>query len=152
MNEQETDDKVDNELKQADDDEKCQYCANHTIHPMWCYLIVADNETMDNTKSNGTSGKNNNKNSKNQATYVGMSRQPLHRLKSHNREPGYKFGSKTTRPLAGHWKMKMIVGGWTTNGALNFKRQWKQVNRNVNSRVEFGKTGAKKYKLDVYLF
>lgn len=101
--------------------ELCEFCASNVKHPLFCYMI------SDAQDSSGDA-----------ATYIGMSRQPYARLASHNREPGYRCGAKSTKSKAGRWHMALIVGPWSEDGCRQFKLDWRKSSRKFVSRLTRG--------------
>ena len=138
----------------------CEFCQSNKIHPMFCYLIVSDQtEHNDNiTQRYACEALSNKKNISDKTTqsnsplhYIGISRLPYHRLESHNRNPGFKLGSKLTKDNAGSWRMKLFVGPWYGSGANQFKRNWKQSNRTLNSRIQYAYEESKRLNKIVFL-
>ncbi len=127
-----------NRVKDANEMENvCLYCDTHSLHPMFCYLIVASNSEASNNKLGFQRTSNKNKKS-DVSLYIGVSRLPFDRLKSHNACAGYRFGSKSTKALAGQWKIKMIVGPWFDNGSCEFKKRWRKNNKTIDQAINFG--------------
>lgn len=112
----------------------CRYCLNRMQHPLYCYLIAGGLE-------------NKNKAS----TYIGVSRQVLYRVKSHNRVAGWRVGSKSTKSMAGQWKLLAVIGPWFTTGAKNFKAEWRAKSRKLHSRLLTGVMQAKLANKSIYV-
>lgn len=109
----------------------CRFCQKKVKHPLYCYLI-----------SDGAV---------NASTYIGLSRQPFFRLKSHNRERGFRCGAKSTKASAGKWKLLMVVGPWFANGGKAFKQSWRRNSRKLKSRLKMGLSKAIKDQKLAYL-
>jgi predicted GIY-YIG superfamily endonuclease len=105
---------------------QCQFCAERLQHPLYCYLIAG-----------GLKNKNK------ASTYIGVSRQVLYRVKSHNRVPGWRVGSKSTKSMAGKWVLLAVIGPWFTTGAKTFKAEWRAKSRKLHSRLLTGVLQAK---------
>lgn len=99
----------------------CPLCVEHAAHPLYCYLMI-DSRTCCKTTCN----------------YIGVSRLPLLRMRSHNREPGFKCGAKSTRRAAGHWVMLLVIGPFRQGGAREFKHTWSKRSRGMLSRFKQG--------------
>jgi hypothetical protein len=103
----------------------CEYCLSGQLHPKFVYL-ARDRRIPDDKLSNAY-------------CYIGVSRHPFHRLMyCQNRIPGWKVGSKATKPTAPHWKLEMIVGPFTDGQGELFKRRWRSGARRFKRRVRFG--------------
>jgi len=113
----------------------CQYCLKRKSHPLFCYLISNRYST----------------NSATAATYIGLSRQPFFRLKSHNREIDYRCGAKSTKAFAGKWELLLVIGPWYGNGGKLFKQIWRKSSRKLKSRLYMGITKAFEQNKRVYI-
>lgn len=108
----------------------CKFCDEKTHHPLFCYLI-GDQQS-------------------NASTYIGLSRQPFFRLKSHNREPGYRCGAKSTKASAGQWRILLVIGPWYGNGGRAFKQAWRRSSRKLKSRLAMGLLKAQEENKNAY--
>jgi hypothetical protein len=121
----------------------CRYCADGRIHPVWVYL--ARDRRIPNDRLGSM------------YAYVGMSRHPLHRLAyNQNRAAGWRVGSKSTKSIAPHWQLEMVVGPFYNGQGDAFKNGWRKGARRFRRRVRFGvdygvKNGVKVYCRDVAL-
>ncbi len=77
-------------------------------------------------------------------TYIGMSSNPLERLREHNREPGYALGPKATSKPRGMWRLVMAIGPFK-RGAKTFKTRWRSSSRMFANRVCSGYDLALEY-------
>ncbi len=114
----------------------CSYCLSNRPHALFCYL-ARDGRVAESNISN-------------QYCYIGVSRSPFHRLQQHNRVPNYRVGSKSTKNIAPHWIMELVIGGFECGGACAFKKQWRKSSRRFNRRIKWGITQAFARKHNIY--
>ena len=117
----------------------CKYCSAvpPAAHPLYVYL--ARDRRIPTAKL------------ANAYVYIGISRHPFHRLMcNQNRRPGWKVGSKATKPIAPNWILEIIVGPFTGPNGLSFKETWRKGARRFNRRVRFGIKHAFKLGVNVY--
>jgi hypothetical protein len=68
-------------------------------------------------------------------TYIDKSKNPFVSCESHNNKLS-KY--KKTRPAAGNWDLKMIVGPFSRSDSILFKNLWKSESRGIKSRLNRG--------------
>ena len=73
--------------------------------------------------------------------YIGVSHNPLYRLCSHNRLPGFPAGPKNSKQGAPHWRIELIIGPFAF-GAKAFKQAWRDNSRKLERRIVYGVLNA----------
>lgn len=96
----------------------CAFCAEGMRHPLFAYMI----SDVGSPDAKGIA-------------YLGVSSQPLFRLRAHNREHGYRCNAKSTA-RAKHWRLMIVVGPWLVKGACEYKREWRLKSRKLKQRVQ----------------
>jgi hypothetical protein len=70
-------------------------------------------------------------------TYIGCSREPLRRVRTHNRElPGGPKNTKAAGELHA-WRLRLVIGPIAANAKV-FKKQWRMRSRGITSRARRG--------------
>lgn len=77
-------------------------------------------------------------------SYIGVSTNPLFRIKCQNRIPGFPSGAKWTRNGAPNWKLDLVIGP-IFRGATTFCRQWREESRKRDCRIAHGCAKAIRY-------
>lgn len=108
----------------------CWYCHYEIRHPAFVYLLTDcrlnanPRELEDVIKPMLVS-------------YVGISRCPHLRLRSHRREKGVPVGHKSTNKGKEYWQMELVIGPFFGKGKA-FKEQWRKKSRKMFRRVVKG--------------
>jgi len=76
-------------------------------------------------------------------TYISASCFPYERLKSHNREVGYRVGAKSTKGNAGKWGIEMVLGPFRWEDVKVYKALWRRSKRSLTARIQMGLQLAK---------
>ncbi len=96
---------------------RCILCVNNLRHLPFVYLLAEK---------------------RGNATFIDMSRTPLESVSCHNREKGYRVGSKCTRLAPGRrWEIVLMIGPFY-RGARAFRNEWRKQARKLVSRVRMG--------------
>jgi predicted GIY-YIG superfamily endonuclease len=100
--------------------------ARRDANPIYCYLLRSANLEHP------------------QKTYIGITKDPLHRLDQHN---GHKRrGAKKTR-IGRPWEIVMVIQGFKSRTtALRFEYAWQRFDRSLKVRGAIGDAQAKKLK------
>lgn len=123
----------------VDLDRECKLCSTGQPHPVYLYLI------SDRVASGG------------EYSYIGRSRHPTERLKSQNRESGYRVGAKSTKHRAGFLALEMVIGPITVHKtttiletAKKLQLEWRSIGRKLNRRLQMGYQIGLKYNMEMY--
>jgi hypothetical protein len=118
----------------------CRMCDSGEAHPVFLYMI------SDRVASGGA------------YSYIGRSRHPSERLKSQNREEGYRVGAKSTKHRAGLLALEMIVGpvvsgeGETTlKAAKRLQAEWRSIGKKWTPRIQMGVQIGLKYEMEMFV-
>lgn len=68
-------------------------------------------------------------------TYIGLSSNPIRRLKCQNRE--LPAGAKSTRGCAPNWRLELVIGPFHRGGD-QFVQSWRRNSRKPNGRLVHG--------------
>lgn len=110
----------------------CPYCWPVEMpHPLWVYMLTISEEGVHNQVLNC-------------APQIGISRNPLVRVKEQNREVGFAPGSKNSLSGAPYWQVELIIGPFTKQGG-SFKQDWLQNSRTALRRFVYGILLAKSW-------